>query len=63
MHSVVFVHGLHGDRIKTWSKDKVCWPRDLLKQDLPNARILSVRGASAFATEVTDVGSGATMRV
>jgi len=38
---VVFVHGLHGDKIKTWSKDRICWPRDLLKEDLPNARILS----------------------
>jgi hypothetical protein len=63
MHSVVFVHGLHGDRIKTWSKDKICWPRDLLKEDLPNARILSVCVARAFAPEVANLGSGATMRV
>lgn len=40
--SVVFVHGLNGDRLATWTKDKVCWPRDLLKEDMPNSRIMSV---------------------
>jgi hypothetical protein len=40
--SIVFVHGLNGDRLATWTKDKICWPRDLLKVDMPNSRIMSV---------------------
>lgn len=38
---MVFVHGLHGDREKTWTKNGVLWPRDLLSTDLPNSRILT----------------------
>lgn len=38
---IVFVHGLRGDPIKTWSDGQVCWPRDLLMIDLDNVRIMS----------------------
>ena len=38
---VVFVHGLRGDRVKTWQTENVFWPRDLLPQELPNVRIMS----------------------
>ncbi|KAF2241532.1 hypothetical protein BU26DRAFT_525046 [Trematosphaeria pertusa] len=42
---IVFVHGLHGNKETTWTattKDgKVLWPRDLLPQDIKEARILT----------------------
>lgn len=41
---IIFVHGLGGDPITSWEKDGVCWPRDLLPNDLPNARIITVGG-------------------
>ncbi|KAK4203133.1 hypothetical protein QBC40DRAFT_318486, partial [Triangularia verruculosa] len=51
--SIVFIHGINGDPIKTWeyvrpSNDRksnaaetVLWPRDLLPRAFPNARVLS----------------------
>ena len=39
--SIVFVHGLNGDPIKTWTAGETCWPRDLLKDDIDNARVLT----------------------
>jgi hypothetical protein len=51
---IVFVHGLRGDRQKTWTKkanakdgipEDVFWPRDLLAKEqwMKNSRIITVR--------------------
>lgn len=39
--SICFIHGLGGDREKTWQKGEIFWPRDLLRKDIPEARILT----------------------
>jgi len=40
---IVFVHGLTGDAFNTRLEDKfgICWPLDLLGNDLPKARIMT----------------------
>ncbi|KAF8236873.1 hypothetical protein L208DRAFT_1250112, partial [Tricholoma matsutake] len=40
---IVLVHGLRGHRTKTWTKDNVCWPRDLLSKEetLSHIRVLT----------------------
>ncbi|KAI1173894.1 hypothetical protein F4777DRAFT_555820 [Nemania sp. FL0916] len=38
---IVFIHGLRGSRVKTWSRGDVLWPRDLLKDDLKNVRVIT----------------------
>ncbi len=40
--SIVFVHGIRGGSHRTWSQNGVLWPRDLLAEDIPNARIMTV---------------------
>jgi protein SERAC1 len=37
----VFIHGLNGGPLKTWTTDEICWPKDLLPADVSNARILT----------------------
>ena len=41
--SIVFVHGLCGHRRETWTKDGVCWPRELLLKEeaLSHVRVLA----------------------
>ncbi|MCJ1270442.1 Serine active site containing protein 1 [Lobaria immixta] len=39
--SIVFIHGLQGDPKGTWTTFNTFWPRDLLPEILPQARILS----------------------
>src|SRR5271170_2834257 len=41
--SIIFVHGLTGDREKTWkAKDATApWPQTLLPSKVPNARVLT----------------------
>lgn len=52
---VVFVHGLTGDRERTWTYpgNGVCWPRDILPQHLPHARILTF-GYDAYVVRARD---------
>jgi len=38
---IVFIHGLNGGRLSTWTKDGVLWPRDLLPQTIPNIRVMT----------------------
>lgn len=35
------MHGLQGHATKTWTTSSLCWPKDLLPQDLPFARIIT----------------------
>lgn len=53
---IVFVHGINGDRIDTWTyKDRDfpennrMWPKDFLPDKLPNARIVSFGYNADFA--------------
>ncbi|KAL6405839.1 hypothetical protein AUP68_10978 [Ilyonectria robusta] len=39
--SIVFIHGLMGHRTKTWTKNDVLWPDELLPNKIPTARILT----------------------
>ncbi|RYC59204.1 hypothetical protein CHU98_g7008 [Xylaria longipes] len=36
---IVFVHGLRADMTKTWTKNGILWPAQLLPKDVPEARI------------------------
>ncbi|OTB07943.1 hypothetical protein M426DRAFT_19496 [Hypoxylon sp. CI-4A] len=38
---LVFVHGLFGSRLGTWTKGGVCYIRDFLGQDIPGIRIIA----------------------
>ena len=61
--SIVFVHGLTGNRESTWThkKTKTFWPQKLLPQDLPSARILTF-GYDADIVEAINPASSNTLR-
>lgn len=52
LRSIIFIHGLTGDREKTWSaKDAASpWPQTLLPAKVPNARILTF-GYNAYVAD------------
>ncbi|UKZ64174.1 uncharacterized protein TrAtP1_005393 [Trichoderma atroviride] len=53
---IVFLHGLRGDVVTTWSKDFMFWPGQLLPVDIPDARIYSFGYDSSIThTEVGNV--------
>ncbi|KAI1271149.1 Alpha/Beta hydrolase protein [Xylaria sp. FL0933] len=60
---IVFVHGLTGDRIKTWthSESQSFWPRDFLPATLPDARIFTF-GYDADVVRMFAVTSSSTVR-
>jgi protein SERAC1 len=50
--SIIFIHGLTGDREKTWTtKGAVTpWPQTILPSKIPNARVLTF-GYDAYVTD------------
>jgi hypothetical protein len=52
LNSLVFVHGLGGHPVKSWSKYDVYWPKDFLGPDVPNVRILTFGYIAKAATIV-----------
>jgi len=64
---LVFVHGLRGSRLRTWSRNDICWPRDLLTEDVNNARVItwgydsSVANVFQFASKESIFGHADTL--
>jgi len=50
MCSIVFVHGISGNRESTWTKNGVLWSQVLLTEDFPEARILTAGYGADVAT-------------
>ena len=62
-NSIVFVHGLTGNRENTWTHKEsgVFWPEDLLSRDLEKARIVTF-GYDANVVNTFDMASTSTLR-
>ncbi|KAJ8127228.1 hypothetical protein O1611_g6408 [Lasiodiplodia mahajangana] len=64
---LIFVHGLRGSRLKTWTRNDVFWPRDLLKDDLRNVRVITwgydanIANAFTYASEESLFGHATTL--
>ena len=64
---IVFVHGLRGSRIDTWSHQEICWPRDFLKEDLSEARVFTfgwdamIANFSSYASQESLFGHAETL--
>jgi hypothetical protein len=50
------VHGLNGDRIKTWTQDGCFWLRDLLPDKLPGARVMTFGYNADLAMNYSTLG-------
>ena len=63
VNSIVFVHGLFGNRETTWTHKptKTFWPLTLLASDLPSARILTF-GYDADVVRAIDTTGSNTLR-
>jgi protein SERAC1 len=50
--SIIFVHGLSGDREETWKSEDAAapWPQTLLPSKVPNARVLTF-GYDAYVAD------------
>jgi hypothetical protein len=60
--SIIFVHGLTGNRETTWTYNKTLfWPRDLLAKELHNARILTF-GYDADVIGLLNIAGSNTIR-
>ncbi|KAI1758095.1 hypothetical protein F4782DRAFT_536756 [Xylaria castorea] len=56
---IIFIHGLTGDSYRTWLHPSgIYWPRDLLPDDIPGARILSFGYDADVAKIAGGVGQG-----
>lgn len=57
--SVIAVHGLNGDRVRTWTEPASgkLWLRDFLPRDIPRARVMtfSYNAKAAFQNSVADI--------
>jgi len=59
LQSIVFVHGLTGNRRNTWThNDGGFWPQELLPKDLPTARIMTFGYDVDVVGIVNTAGSG-----